>query len=41
MIPAIARNTIIFTWSITIYGFIDFHRFLKAHKREGDRLSRA
>jgi len=29
MIPAIARNTIIFSWSVT------FIRLMKAHKKKG------
>jgi hypothetical protein len=34
MIPTIARNTIIWTCSIAVYGFIDFHKFMKTHKRK-------
>jgi len=35
MIPAIARNTIIFSWSVTFIGVWDFIRLMKSYKKKG------
>jgi hypothetical protein len=34
MIPPIARNTIIFTGSLFIYGVWDFIRLMKSYKKK-------
>jgi hypothetical protein len=34
MIPAIARNTILFTGGIAIYGIIDFIKLMNTYKKK-------
>lgn len=34
MVPAIARNTIILTGSLALYGIYDFYKLLKSYKKK-------
>ena len=34
MIPAIARNTILFTGSLAVFGIVDFIRLMNSYKKK-------